>query len=108
MKTLEDYIVQYKNNIQYLEDNTDETLNEILNTVKNNKIFCTPSRFEENLWILEVLSSDEPSHVLPIVKTCNIFTDYHIQEKYVNCLRIKIDPFTDLSQEDLDGYIKKD
>lgn len=105
MKTLEEYIVQYKSNLEYLEEHTDETFEEILRTVEHDKFYCTPSRFEESLWILEVMTEREPSSILPIVKRSNVFTDYHVEKKYVNCLRIKVDPFTDLKKEDLDGYI---
>lgn len=108
MKTLDDYILQYKTNIKYLQDNSDETFVEILRTVGRNKFFCTPSRFNNSMWILEVLTSDEPSNSLTIVrKSCN-FTDYHIDKKYVDCLRIKVDPFSYLEQDDLDGYIRDD
>lgn len=107
MRTLEEYIELYKTNIQYLQDNTDDVLDEILNTIKDYNFFCTPSRFEEDKWVLDVISNEEPSESLPIVRRGTNFTDYHIDEKYVNCLRIKICPFSDLTREDLDGKLKR-
>ncbi len=108
MDTLEEYISQYRSNMKYMDETRDGVFDEIIRVVGHSKFYCSPSRYDETLWILEVFTNEEPSTMLPIVRRCDFFADYHIDEKYVNCLRITLDPFSKLRREDLDGCIKQD
>jgi hypothetical protein len=95
---MEQYAELYNRNKVYLSENMDELFEEILRAVSTDVFYCTKSRHDQSYWILEVFTSRDPNPKLDVLRVWKgdgaHFVDYHVEEKYVRCLDIKVNPLT--------------
>jgi len=75
---------RYIDNENYLAENKDDNLVKIINAIGESEYFCT---LKDGRQILEV------------------FTQYAIETKYVRCLAIISDPFTNYKEGNLEGKL---
>ena len=91
---------RYIDNENYLAENKDDNLVKIINAIGESEYFCT---LKDGRQILEVFT-DECDQTMDIIMS-SYFTQYAIETKYVRCLAIISDPFTNYKEGNLEGKL---